>query len=136
MIQGIGYSNIANSYSRIQYPRQNEEALKNLSGQNDKQEKAGQAGVQETAKPQMMDLKLDLIKPRTSLSVEDISLSLSQPSPFELKGRESSIENLDLTKAVSDMQKDEALQQYQYFVGSEAPIFQSEDGLVVAKPSM
>lgn len=136
MIQGIGYSNFASSYSRIQYPRQNEESLQNLNGQNGSQEQKVVTPERETAKAPVMDLKLDSIKPRTSLSIEDISLSLSQPAPFEMKGSAASIEELDLSKAVSDMQKDGALQQYQYFVGNDAPIFQSEDGIVVAKPSM
>lgn len=37
---------------------------------------------------------------------------------YELKGRDSDIESLDVQKAVSDLGKDQVLQQYQYFVGS------------------
>ena len=37
-------------------------------------------------------------------------------------------------KAVSDMRKDEVLQEYQYFVGSSQNFaFQSEDGVVIPK---
>lgn len=35
---------------------------------------------------------------------------------FELKGVDSDINSLDVERAVSDMQKDSAIQQYQYFV--------------------
>lgn len=36
---------------------------------------------------------------------------------YELKGEDSDISKLDVTKAVSDLEKDQILQQYQYFVG-------------------
>ena len=36
----------------------------------------------------------------------------------ELKGAESDIKSLDMEKAISDMQKDQILQQYQFFVGT------------------
>lgn len=38
----------------------------------------------------------------------------------ELKGAESDIRSLDMEKAISDMRKDQVLQQYQFFVGSKA----------------
>lgn len=36
---------------------------------------------------------------------------------YELKGEDSDISKLDVAKAVSDLEKDQILQQYQYFVG-------------------
>lgn len=36
---------------------------------------------------------------------------------YDLKGADSDIYNLDMTKAISDLQKDQVLQQYQFFVG-------------------
>lgn len=36
---------------------------------------------------------------------------------YEMKGAESDLYNLDVQKAVSDMQKDRIIQQYQFFVG-------------------
>lgn len=36
---------------------------------------------------------------------------------YELKGVDSDINKLDVAKAVSDMEKDQILMQYQYFVG-------------------
>ena len=49
-----------------------------------------------------------------------------------MKGRESDLASLDMEKAVSDMQKDQALMQYQYFVG-DTNIANSEDGIVIQK---
>ncbi len=37
---------------------------------------------------------------------------------YEMKGAQSSLEDLDMEQAISDMQKDRLLQQYQFFVGS------------------
>lgn len=41
---------------------------------------------------------------------------------FDLKGVDSDIASLDISKAVSDLDKDQLLQQYQYFVGTEASV--------------
>ena len=41
---------------------------------------------------------------------------------FELKGIDSDIESLDAKKAVSDLEKDQVLQQYQYFVGDKVHV--------------
>ncbi len=39
---------------------------------------------------------------------------------YSLKGEESDIESLDIEQAVSDLEKDQVLQQYQYFVSDRA----------------
>ena len=42
---------------------------------------------------------------------------------FELKGIDSDINKLDVQKAISELDKDQVLQQYQFFVGTTpAPI--------------
>ena len=38
---------------------------------------------------------------------------------YELKGEDSDIYNLDTQKAISDLDKDQVLKQYQYFVGDK-----------------
>lgn len=38
---------------------------------------------------------------------------------YELKGKDSDLAGLDMQKAISDMEKDQVLQQYQYFVGTK-----------------
>ncbi|MBO4889914.1 MAG: hypothetical protein J5574_02875 [Lachnospiraceae bacterium] len=126
MIKGIdNYQN--NLYTRIQNT-QNDAALKKIN------EQAAEVPEkkQEEAKGSALDLRLEDIRPRVNASLEDISLSLNEPKSFEMKGRDSDIETLDMEKAVSDMQKDQALMQYQYFVG-DTNLFSSEDGVVIAK---
>ena len=87
---------------------------------------------QQAGEEKALDLRLGDIRPRQNASLEDISLSLNETSSFEMKGRDSDIESLDMQKAVSDMQKDQALMQYQYFVG-ETNILNNDDGIVIAK---
>jgi hypothetical protein len=125
MLKGI--DNYNNIYTRIQNT-QNDAALKKINEQAEKAPEQKQEEVGSAA----LDLRLEDIRPRVNASLEDISLSLNEPSSFEMKGRDADIEALDMEKAVSDMQKDEALQQYQYFVG-DTNLFSSEDGVVIVK---
>ena len=69
--------------------------------------------------------------------LDQVSLKFNKEDSFDYIGMDSSLDNLDMQKAISDMQKDRVLQNYQYFVGSAGNIFgdmPSEDGLVVVKP--
>ena len=69
--------------------------------------------------------------------LEQVSLKFNKEGSFDYIGMDSSLDNLDMQKAISDMQKDQVLQSYQYFVGSAENIFgeaTSEDGMVVLKP--
>ena len=51
-------------------------------------------------------------------ALEDISITFHKQDDFSYIGRDSDIHSLDVEKAISDMRKDQILQQYQYFVGS------------------
>ena len=73
---------------------------------------------------------------RKDVSFEDATVGLKQSGSVDAIGRDSSIENLDLTKVISDLKKDETLQQYQYFVGGTAQIMGSEDGIVLQKSGL
>lgn len=67
--------------------------------------------------------------------LEDISLTFHKGDSLDYMGKESGLENLDVQKAISDMKKDEVLQEYQYFVGSAQNLMMqnSEDGAVFRK---
>ena len=65
-----------------------------------------------------------------------VSLTFNKEDSFEHIGMDSNPENLDMQKAISDMQKDQILQSYQYFVGSAGGLDDGmlpEDGMVVLK---
>ena len=59
----------------------------------------------------------------------DQSFSYNPEETFELKGVDSDIASLDIQKAVSDLDKDKVLQQYQFFVGDEAFTIQQKDSI-------
>ena len=68
------------------------------------------------------------------------ALSMLANEDYGYIGQESSLENLDMQKAISDMKKDSVLQEYHYFLGapentSGAGMIQSasEDGRVILK---
>ncbi len=89
-------------------------------------------------KPQDIALSIEeknsnISKP--SAKVQDLSLSFNLQEDYGYLGKDSNIENLDVQKAISNMQKDQVLQQYQYFVGDSRKLLQkaSEDGLVFLK---
>ncbi len=131
MLQGIDNFQTVNynNYNRINSDPAREAGIQKPAAEearlNVKEEGNSSAG-------RSIDLRLDDIRPRQNASLEDISLSLNEPNGFEMKGRQSDIESLDIAKAVSDMQKDQALMQYQYFVG-DTNLTNSEDGIVIAK---
>ena len=130
MIKGIDNFQVnAYSYNRINSNPNEDIALKKQLGQENAR---AQEKPQEAPSAGSIDLRLNDIRPRQNASLEDISLSLNESSSFSMKGKDSDISSLDMEKAVSDMQKDQALMQYQYFVG-DTNLVNNEDGIVIAK---
>lgn len=72
---------------------------------------------------------------KPSSDVRELSLSFHIQEDYSYLGKDSDIKTLDVQKAISDMRRDEVLQQYQYFVGDSGKLLQkaSEDGLVFLK---
>lgn len=69
------------------------------------------------------------------VNLQELSKSFGGDAGLGMSGKESQILNLDIGKAVSDMQRDSVLQQYQYFVGEGLSAMNSfsEDGMVFQK---
>ncbi len=105
------------------------------------------AGAEEIRKPdaQQPDIKQSpeihayeepeaVRKPDAQL--EDISITFNRQDDFGYIGKDSDIHSLDVERAITDMQKDKVLQQYQYFVGDSSNLYmqhQSGDGIVIPK---
>lgn len=71
---------------------------------------------------------------RKDAQLEDISLTFNLQEEFGYLGQDSDIRSLDMEQAISDMKKDQVLQQYQYFVGrSQNLLTESADGAVFVK---
>ncbi len=74
------------------------------------------------------------VREKKENELEDISLTFNKQEEFEYIGQNSDVQTLDMEKAISDMQKDRILQQYQYFVGSARKLMNNtSDGVVVVK---
>lgn len=71
----------------------------------------------------------------TTDSLQELSRSFGKDAELAMSGKDSKLPSLDIGKAVSDMQKDSVLQQYQYFVGGgqAAKDAFSEDGIFFQK---
>ena len=72
---------------------------------------------------------------RKNTALEDVSLTFLKDDTYDMIGSESDLNKLDMQKAISDMQKDKILQDYNYFVGSSVMQQRniSEAGVVVTK---
>ena len=132
MIKAIGSTgDLYSAYNRIQSRQQPVEATALNDAASVKQ--SGQAIEKNFADAPELNLRFDSLASRSNAPLENISLSFADNGSFEMKGRDADIDSLDVKKAVSAMQMDEALMQYQYFVGESNPFMSSEDGIVIAK---
>ena len=74
-------------------------------------------------------------KPRNDAALEDISLTFNKGDDYGYIGNDSDIYSLDVENAISDMQKDNVLKQYQFFVGNTGTgaLVDNADGVVIPK---
>ncbi|MCQ2494058.1 MAG: hypothetical protein MJ104_05600 [Lachnospiraceae bacterium] len=74
---------------------------------------------------------------QNNAALEDIALTFNKGDDFGYIGKDSDIFSLDVENAISDMQKDDVLKQYQYFVGNigggSSSLVNSADGIVIPK---
>lgn len=101
---------------------------------------ADKRGEQPDALRQSADLaSSELVREKSAgrtANLEQVSLKFNREESFEYIGTDSSLASLDMQRAISDMQKDQVLRNYQYFVGNAAEIFDqtvSGDGTVMLK---
>jgi hypothetical protein len=129
-INGINdYSNFINSYRVPSIPVVSpEEVLK-----QDKELKAS-ANLEAVNKPALEDVALP-VKPRKDAALEDISLTFNKGDDYGYIGKDRDIYSLDVENAISDMQKDDILKEYRFFVGNTGTeaLVNNEDGIVVPK---
>ncbi len=127
---GVGsiYSSILQNYYVPTIPTVSvEEVRKQDAMQVELQTAVGQSTYETPAVPQVR---------KPDAPIEDISITFNRQDDFGYLGQDSDIHSLDVERAISDMQKDRMLQQYQYFVGSAQNVYeggQAPDGIVVPK---
>ena len=69
-----------------------------------------------------------------SFTAYDYAQNYVPEAVYELKGSESDIMSLDMEKAISSMQKDQLLMQYQFFVGSSRQDFINSENPELLRP--
>ena len=57
--------------------------------------------------------------PEQNFTAFDYAQNYRSDETYELKGKDSDLASLDMRKAISDLNKDQVLQQYQFFVGDK-----------------
>ena len=62
--------------------------------------------------------EIDKAREKQTFGAYDYANQYDPTATYSLKGKDSELKNLDVEKAISDMQKDQAIHQYQYFVGN------------------
>ncbi len=70
--------------------------------------------------PQVSEQEIAQARSRQTYNSGDFAKEFDAKKSYDLKGADSDIRSLDMEKAISDMQKDQMLHQYQYFVGESA----------------
>lgn len=70
---------------------------------------------------------------RNNASIDDVTTSIGKKDNERVFSQNSSIEGLDVQKAISDMKRDQILKQYQFFVPPNDDTMNNMDGRVIAK---
>ncbi len=125
------YGSYMNAYTR---PEIKPVSADEIKLQEQKDDKSLRQMKQESLNRQ--DSKSLNTAPRTA-NLEDISLNFNKNETYDYIGRDAGLDNLDMMSAISDMQKDKVLEQYQYFVkpreDANSIIASTADGVVVQK---
>lgn len=127
-----GFGNIQSYYNKAyEIPSVTPQEIKKQDEQFEAQQFAAQAEQQSGA---VTNQELQNDNRSRFADLENISLTFNKEDSFDYIGSESSLANLDVQKAISDMKKDSVLQEYQYFVGSSQNLFTNPaDGMVFQK---
>lgn len=129
MSMGInGYGNVLQNYRVPTIPSISVEEIKKPDAKHPKEQSRIDLPAYEA--PSAPEVR------KADTPLEDISLTFNSQEDFGYIGQDSDIHSLDVERALSDMQKDRMLQQYQYFVGSSQNLYAgqtSADGIVIPK---
>lgn len=131
-LTGVGYGNGFSNYQTSKISTVSTEEVQKQDLLRKQQEVLETTSAKVDNTPQIAQNSVG-DSPRKNASLEDISIGFHKKDSLDYLGKSSEIENLDVKKAISDMKKDQVLQQYQFFVGSKDDIYNGQDGKVVAK---
>ncbi len=127
------YGGFYDRYKVAEIQRVSVEDVKKQDEQLDKQQ-----GVQRSVVTAQNDITQETFAqaPKTA-KLEDISLSFNVNETYGYIGKDADLQKLDITSAISDVQKDKVLEQYQYFVEpkqvADPVVARTMDGMVIRK---
>ncbi len=121
-------------YSQYRLPEIRQVSVEEIQKQDEELDSLQQE--QSVATPRIETVQPSNPAPRTA-RLEDISLSFNVNETYDYIGKDADLQNLDMMSAISDMQKDKVLEQYQYFVGTkefaDSVVASTQDGIVIRK---
>ena len=107
-------------YNSIKSQEARHQQIAEAKAEMDEKESTVQATEQENVQAQR-------VKAEPDNGAVEYAKKYQPDATYELKGMNSDIMNLDVQKALSDMKKDQVLQQYHFFVGES----QADDAIAV-----
>lgn len=129
-VNGLGRFDMMSAYNRI-------DVNDRIPSINAPAEKVKEVKPVEEPKQEAQEIKVNLnfdgMRNRPSLNIEDLSRDFTKRDSYSIKAYDDQAMKDEMDKAVSAMQKDESIAQYQYFVGQSNVILDNEDGTVISK---
>jgi len=132
-INGLGSFDLMSKYNRIDYAERTSNAVAPVNQESVNAVSEVKEQEQKSEPELKVNLNFDGMRRRQSLSYEDISRDFGRREAFTVTQADDQTMKNDMLKAVSDMEKDSSLTQYQYFVGDNDIVLDNEDGLVILK---
>jgi len=134
-INGLGSFDMMSNYNRIDYRDRASDLATSLNQEVKKAEpvKPVEPVKEEKTTQLKVNLNLDGMRRRPSFGIDDFSRDFNRKEIFSNSASDDQAMKYDMQKAVSDMEKDASLMQYQYFVGENSIVVDNEDGIVVRK---
>ena len=133
-INGLGSFDMMSTYNRINVTDQAINAASSVTAKPVEEVSAVEKQPQEEKQPELkVNLNLEGMRRRSSFNLEDISRDFTKREPFSMTTVDDQAMQTEMQKAVSEMEKDHSLQQFQYFVGDSNVILDNEDGTVIMK---
>ena len=136
-INGLGSFDMMSTYNRINVSDQAISAARSDAKVETKPAEESAVVNEQPKEAQQPELKVNLnlegMRRRTGFNLDDISRDFTRREPFSISRVDDNAMQSEMKKAVSDMEKDQSLQQFQYFVGESNVVFNDEDGIVIRK---
>lgn len=133
-INGLGSFDMMSRYNRISVNDQAINAVNPVDTKPAEESLTVNEKPVEENKPELkVNLNLEGMRRRSGYNLEDISRDFSRREAFSFTKVDDNYMDSEMQKAVSTMEKDQSLQQFQYFVGDGNILVDDADGIVIRK---